>query len=51
MDLNENHGSITRGKRADFIVAKDIPSLDFLPYTFTSPLVEQIWIGGVKISV
>lgn len=51
MDLSENHGSITRGKRADFIVAKDIPSLDFLPYTFTSPLVEQIWIGGVKISV
>ena len=51
MDLSENHGSITRGKRADFIVANDIPSLDFLPYTFTSPLVEQIWIGGVKISV
>jgi imidazolonepropionase len=50
MGLSENHGSIARGKRADFIVTKGLPSLDFIPYTFTSSLVEQIWIGGVKIS-
>lgn len=51
MDLSDSQGSIARGKRANFIVTKDIPSLDFLPYTFTSPFIEQIWIGGVKISV
>jgi len=51
MGLSESHGSIARGKRADFIVCKDIPSLDYIPYTFTSPLIDQIWLGGVKISV
>lgn len=51
MGLSESHGSIARGKRADFNVIKEIPSLDFIPYSFTSPLVEQIWIGGVKISI
>ena len=49
MGLSESHGSFARGKRADFIVARGLPTLDFIPYTFTSPLVEQIWIGGVKI--
>ncbi|MDD2491253.1 MAG: imidazolonepropionase [Bacteroidales bacterium] len=51
MGLSESHGSIARGKRADFIVCKDIPSLDYIPYTFTSPLIDQIWLGGVKISI
>lgn len=39
-------GSITPGKHANFIVTKPVPSLAYLPYSFGSNLVEQVYIRG-----
>ncbi len=46
MDLSSTHGSITRGKVANLIMTKSIPSYGFLPYAFGSNLIEKVFING-----
>jgi imidazolonepropionase len=46
MELEKETGSITVGKKANLIVTKQIPSLDFLPYSFGSNLVEKVMLAG-----
>jgi imidazolonepropionase len=48
MGISENYGSITIGKKANFIITKEIPSLAYMPYAFGSNLIEQVYINGVK---
>lgn len=48
MGVESEVGSITRGKRANFIVTDFIPSLAYLPYAFGSNLVRQVYINGEK---
>ncbi|MFV8226549.1 imidazolonepropionase [Christiangramia aquimixticola] len=49
MDLSETHGSITKGKKANFIITKEIPSYTFLPYAFGTNSIESVYINGKKI--
>ena len=49
MDLSETHGSITRGKQANFIITKEIPSYTFLPYAFGTNSIESVFINGKKL--
>lgn len=49
MGISSSHGSITRGKYANLIVTKDIPSYHFIPYAFGSNLIEKVMIKGVFI--
>lgn len=46
MNLQDSHGSITRGKKANFILTKKIPSYTFMPYSFGSNLIESTYING-----
>jgi imidazolonepropionase len=46
MDLQDETGSITVGKRANFIFTKPIPSLAYLPYAFGSNLIDRVMISG-----
>ncbi|MDG1914333.1 MAG: imidazolonepropionase [Crocinitomix sp.] len=41
MELGEELGSITVGKKANIIITKEIPSLDYIPYSFGENIVEQ----------
>ncbi|UKJ07983.1 imidazolonepropionase [Solitalea lacus] len=49
MDLSTTHGSITKGKQANLIITKAIPSVNFIPYAFGSNLIDSILIKGRKI--
>ncbi len=49
MELSSTHGSITKGKYANFIVTKEIPSYTYLPYAFGSNSIESVYINGEKI--
>ena len=49
MGLSDSHGSITKGKKANFIITKEIPSYGFLPYAFGSNLIDSVYINGRKI--
>lgn len=46
MELEDEVGSITVGKRANLILTKKIPSLAFLPYSFGENLIERVIING-----
>jgi len=49
MGLSKTHGSITKGKAANFIITRDIPSYAFIPYSFGSSLIDQVYINGRSI--
>ncbi len=46
MELEQEVGSITVGKRANFILTKKIPSLNYLPYAFGENHIEKVMING-----
>jgi len=39
MGVSETHGSITKGKKASFIITKKIPSYAYIPYSFGENIV------------
>ncbi|MCB0819696.1 MAG: imidazolonepropionase [Bacteroidetes bacterium] len=49
MGLSSSHGSISKGKTASFFITKPIPSAAFLPYSFGSDLIKDVFIAGKKI--
>ena len=46
MGLNETHGSIAVGKQANLFITAPIPSCEFIPYAFTTPLVDTVILNG-----
>ncbi len=46
MNLSKTHGSITRGKKANLIITKEIPSYGFLPYAFGSNNIHTVILNG-----
>ena len=46
MNLDRVTGSITPGKSADFIITRPVPSLAYLPYRFTGPHIERVFVKG-----
>ncbi len=46
MELENQLGSITIGKKANLIISKEIPSLAYLPYSFGSDLIDQVILNG-----
>jgi len=49
MGLEKTHGSICKGKKANFIITKPIPSYNFLPYSFGNNLIDCVFIEGKEI--
>jgi imidazolonepropionase len=50
MELQDQLGSISIGKRANLIFTKQMPSLAYMPYSFGSNLVDRVMINGTFIS-
>ena len=46
MELENEVGSITIGKKANLIITKEIPSLAYLPYSFGNNLIDRSMING-----
>ena len=47
--LSKTHGSITKGKVANLIITKEIPSYGYIPYAFGSDLIDGVIINGKEI--
>lgn len=50
MNLENKVGSISKGKLANFIITKEVPSYGFLPYSFGTNLIDCVFIKG-EISI
>ncbi len=46
MEMQDELGSITVGKKANLIFTKAVPSLAYLPYSFGTDLVDKVMISG-----
>jgi len=46
MNLSKTHGSISKGKKANIILTKPIPSYNYIPYAFGSNLIDKVMIDG-----
>lgn len=46
LELEEDLGSITRGKRANLILTKPVKALSYLPYAFGDDHIEQVYVNG-----
>lgn len=46
MGLSGDYGSIERGKIANFFLTEPIPSVNFIPYAYTTPIISRIFLKG-----
>ena len=46
MGLSQTHGSIARGKQANFYITKDIPTIEYIPYYYGTNKVERTFLNG-----
>lgn len=46
MELQDTHGSITKGKVANVFITTEIPSIAYIPYAFGSDVVDQVILNG-----
>ena len=49
MDCAATHGTITPGKEANFFITEPLPSLAFLTYAYSTPLIRDTYIKGHKV--
>lgn len=48
MGVSSGYGSITPGKKASLFITRKIPSYEFVPYSFTSQLIDTVILNGKK---
>ena len=46
MGLSGDYGSITVGKAANFFITEPIPSINYIPYAYTSPIINKVFLNG-----
>lgn len=46
MGISETHGSIAKGKQANFYITKDIPTIEYIPYYYGTNKVERVFLNG-----
>ena len=46
MEISENYGSITVGKKANLFITKPMPSMAYLPYSFGETQIETVILNG-----
>ena len=49
MGIAADYGTLDIGKVANFFITPPIPSVDFLPYAYTTPLVRSVFLRGEKV--
>lgn len=49
MGLSESYGSMAVGKVANFFITVPIPSLEFIPYAYTMPIIREVWLNGKRV--
>ena len=46
MGVSAEYGSIAKGKVANFFITHPVPSVDFIPYAHTTPIVKKVVLAG-----
>ncbi|OFX87433.1 MAG: imidazolonepropionase [Bacteroidetes bacterium GWF2_33_16] len=46
MGISDTHGSIAKGKIANVYITKEIPTYEYMPYAYTSNLIDTVILNG-----
>ena len=46
LGISDTHGSITAGKAANLFITNEIPSIAYIPYSYTEPMVDTVILNG-----
>lgn len=49
MGISRTHGSIAKGKQANFYISKDIPTIEYIPYYYGTNKVERTFLNGKQV--
>lgn len=49
MGQSHEYGSITVGKTANFFITEPIPSIGYIPYAYTSPIICRTFLNGKEV--
>jgi imidazolonepropionase len=49
MGISKTHGSITLGKTANILITKAIPSIAYIPYAYTEPIIDKMILNGKEV--
>lgn len=47
LEVEKEYGSITKGKKASFIITQPLHSIYAIPYNFGSTLIEEVYLNGI----
>lgn len=51
MGISDTHGSIAKGKVANIFITKPISTYEFMPYAYTTKLVDRVILNGEEIDM
>lgn len=46
LGISDTYGSITAGKAANLFITTEIPSIAYIPYSYTEPMVDTVILNG-----
>ena len=49
MGISDMYGSISKGKKANLIITKNVPGYNYLPYAFGDNHIDAVILNGQKI--
>lgn len=49
MGLSNSYGSLAPGMAANFFITQPIPSLAFIPYAYTTPIIRRVFLQGKEV--
>lgn len=49
MGLGGEYGSVAPGKVANFFITRPIPSVAYIPYAYTTPLIDRVFLQGKEV--
>lgn len=48
MGVSDKYGSIAKGKVANFLITRPLPSLAYIPYAYTQPFIRDVYLHGCR---
>ena len=48
MQISHEYGSIAKGKVANFYITSPIKSVNFIPYAYTTPIIQRVFLSGTE---
>ena len=48
MGVSDKYGSIAKGKVANFLITRPLPSLAYIPYAYTQPIIREVYLHGYR---